>query len=115
MESIVVDENHRNKGIGSKLMKKALVKCNRPIYLLATSELGGDVDKLTKFYESFGFEKAKQPRNDGLGFNYNMVLWRGENLIYGSTRFASKARSSSLTNLCKKCTSYIVKAEKNKV
>ena len=56
-------------------MKKALVKCNRPIYLLATSELGGDGDKLTKFYESFGFEKAKQPRNDGLGFNYNMVLW----------------------------------------
>lgn len=69
MESIVVNENHRNKGIGSKLMKKALDKCNRPIYLLATSELGGDVDKLTKFYESFGFEKAKQSRNDGLGFN----------------------------------------------
>ena len=75
LESIVVDEGHRNKGIGSKLMRRALDKCNRPIYLLATSELGGDAEKLTKFYESFVFEKAKQPRNDGLGFNYNMVLW----------------------------------------
>lgn len=57
LESIVVDENYRNTGIGSKLMKKALDKCNRPIYLLATSELGGDVEKLTKFYESSDLTK----------------------------------------------------------
>ena len=75
LESIVVDEEYRNEGIGTKLMERALQKCSRPIYLLATSELGGDTKRLIKFYESFGFEKTKQPRNDGIGFNYNMVLW----------------------------------------
>ena len=75
LESVVVDEDHRNEGVGSKLMKRALSKCNRPIYLLATSELGGDVKRLIKFYESFGFEKTKQSQKDGLEFNYNMVLW----------------------------------------
>ena len=73
LESIVVDEGYRNKGIGTKLMKKVTQKCDSPIYLLATSELGGDYQRLIRFYEKFGFEKRKQPRNDGVGFNYNMV------------------------------------------
>ena len=75
LESVIVDPEHRGSGIGTRLMKRALQKSGRPVYLLATSELGGDAKRLVSFYERFGFEKAKQRKRDGLGFNYNMVLW----------------------------------------
>ena len=74
LASILVDEEYRGKGVGTRLMEKVMKQCDPPIYLLATSELGGDVKRLFKFYKSFGFVKTKQPRYDGLGFNYNMVF-----------------------------------------
>ena len=72
--SISVDEEHRNKGIGTKLMNNVLKKCGRPIFLLATDELGGDVARLKEFYKRFGFKDYRQKRSDGLPYNANMVL-----------------------------------------
>lgn len=40
--SIIVDENYRNRRIGTRIMQKIIRTCDPPIYLLATSELGGD-------------------------------------------------------------------------
>lgn len=72
--SINVDEQHRKKGIGTRLMNNVLKKCGRPIFLLATDELGGDPVRLKAFYKKFGFTTYKQKRNDGLPYNANMVL-----------------------------------------
>lgn len=74
IDSIMVDHDYRNRGIGTRLMRKALMKCNTPIYLLASSELGGDYTKLLAFYESFGFQFVKRQK-DKIEFNYNMVLY----------------------------------------
>ena len=73
--SIVVDENFRQKGIGTKLMNSVLKKCGRPIYLLATDELGGDPFRLKEFYKRFGFVPYRQKRKDGLSYNANMILY----------------------------------------
>ena len=73
--SIVVDENFREKGVGTKLMNSVLKKCGRPIYLLATDELGGDPFRLKKFYKRFRFVPYRQRRCDGLPYNANMILY----------------------------------------
>ena len=73
--SIFVEEDYRNKGTGTLLMEKALQQCGRPLYLLVTDELGGNVERLTQFYRRFGFVDYKQKQSDGLWYNANMVLW----------------------------------------
>ena len=72
--SISVEADYRNKGVGTKLMNNVLKRCGRPIYLLATDELGGDPVLLKRFYQKFGFVTYKQRRGDGLPYNANMVL-----------------------------------------
>ena len=74
LNSIVVEAEYRNKGVGTKLMNKVLNRCGRPIFLLATDELGGDVVRLKEFYKRFGFVDYRQKRKDGLPYNANMVL-----------------------------------------
>lgn len=49
LTTIRVDRDYRCKGIGTRLMKKVLTKCGRPIYLMASGELGGDPAKLKEF------------------------------------------------------------------
>ena len=73
--SISVDAEHRNKGIGTKLMNNVLKKCGRPVYLLATDELGGEPERLKAFYKRFGFVPYRQKRGDGLPYNANMVIY----------------------------------------
>jgi len=73
LHSIIVDDAYRGQGIGSRIMKKILLTCEPPIFLLATGELGGDPARLVHFYESFGFKKTKQSPHEGVGYNYNMV------------------------------------------
>ncbi len=75
LTSIFVEREYRQKGIGTKLMKKVLDKCGRPIYLMATGELGGDVRLLKEFYGRFGFVDYRQKNSDGLPYNANMVLF----------------------------------------
>lgn len=71
--SIIVDENYRNRGIGTWIMEKIICTCDPPIYLLATSELGDNGIRLVQFYERFGFTKEKQRLQNSVGYNYNMV------------------------------------------
>lgn len=73
--SIVVDPEYREKGVGTRLMINVLKKCGRPIYLLATDELGGEVIRLKSFYKRFGFVPFRQKRSDDLPCNANMVLY----------------------------------------
>lgn len=72
LDSIIVDEAHRNEGIGTKLMEKIISKCDDHIFLLASCELGGQTDRLIDFYKRFGFEYQRRMTVD-LGLNYNMV------------------------------------------
>lgn len=72
IHSIEVDPDWRGRGYGSHLMEMALEKCRYPIYLLASAELGGDSDRLVKWYKGFGFTRK---RGREIGYNYNMVKW----------------------------------------
>ena len=76
IDSIFVNQEHRNEGIGSWLMNVALRSCGRPILLFATNELGGDMKRLKKFYKSFGFEPIRQGRYDTFPYKFNMILER---------------------------------------
>lgn len=76
IESIYVHPKHREKGVGTWLMRTCLSRCNCPVYLFATNELGGDIKRLKRFYRRFGFRAAK-PDRDAFPYNYNMVLWNG--------------------------------------
>ena len=74
LTTLWVDRDYRCKGIGTRLMSKVLAKCGRPIYLMASGELGGDPAKLKEFYSRFGFVPYKERRGDNLPYNANMVL-----------------------------------------
>lgn len=76
IDSIFVNQDHRNEGIGSWLMTVALRRCGRPVFLFATNELGGDIKRLRKFYRRFGFESVKQNKQDTFPYKYNMILER---------------------------------------
>lgn len=72
LHSIVVDPEWRSAGYGSRLLELALEKARLPVYLLASGELGGDAERLIKWYKRFGFKKK---RGHDVGYNYNMVRW----------------------------------------
>lgn len=72
LHSIMVDPEWRNTGYGSRLLETALKNARFPVYLFASGELGGEPDRLVKWYKRFGFTK-KSGRD--VGYNYNMVLW----------------------------------------
>jgi len=71
LHSIIIEENYRGKGIGTRLMEKILLKCDTPIYLLSDGSMGGDPERLFEFYKKFGFKKKK---GNDIGYNYNMIL-----------------------------------------
>ena len=76
IDSIMVDQWHRNQGVGTWLMNVAIRRCGRPVLLLATNELGGDLKRLKRFYRRFGFVPVtKANRLDTFPYNYNMILW----------------------------------------
>ena len=72
LHSIVVDEDYRDRGYGNHLLEVALNKARLPIYLLASGELGGDPERLVKWYGRYGFKKKC---GSDVGYNYNMVRW----------------------------------------
>ena len=72
LHSIAVDPDWRGRGYGTHLMEKAMEKASLPVYLLVSSELGGDPEMLFKWYKKFGFKKK---RGRDVGYNYNMVRW----------------------------------------
>ena len=72
---VMVEPEHRGKGIATKLMNKVLDNTPRPIYLLADGEFGSDPERLVAFYARFGFKKQRQRKRDGYPYNFNMVLY----------------------------------------
>ena len=72
---VMVEPEHRGKGIATKLMNKVLDKAPKPIYLLADGEFGADVGRLIEFYSRFGFKRQRQKKSEGYPYNYNMVLY----------------------------------------
>ena len=74
LESIVTEPEFRNKGIATATLiefLKDVKNTGKPIYLLASSELGGDKDQLIKWYQKHGFTYVKD--KDDMEYNYNMV------------------------------------------
>lgn len=72
--SLVVEPEFRGQGIGTRLMEKILAGSGRPIYLLASGEFGGDVERLKEFYARFGFIPYHPTKSNPLPYNANMVL-----------------------------------------
>ena len=67
--SLFVNESERSKGQGSAFLsdlKKYSDKTGKPIIVKATSEFGGDVKRLNKFYPDNGFQKVGENK-----FEYN--------------------------------------------
>lgn len=54
-------------------MRKALEKCGHPVYLFATPELGGDLKRLKKFYNRFGFEPFNGNKRDMFPYKSDMI------------------------------------------
>ena len=62
LDKIVVPEDLRGRGVGSKAMKKIIKYAdqnNKTIALTPSTDFGGNKSKLTKFYKSFGFVMNK--------------------------------------------------------
>ena len=76
LSSIVVEAGYRNQGIGSAIMREALEKCGRPVFLFATPELGGELKRLKRFYKRFGFEPCRENKKDLFPYRYNMIKER---------------------------------------
>ncbi len=86
IEHIVVNDEHKGKGYGRLLMNKAIEVAKEkglmPLYLNATpmGYDGLDIDDLTGFYESFGFEVfLQQGRN-------NLMILKDTYKIGGQTK-----------------------------
>ena len=72
ISSIRVDPEFQCQGIGTKLMRKALEKIGRPVYLFATPEFGSEVKRLKRFYKKFGFEPFIDKYGDLAPYKFNM-------------------------------------------
>ena len=77
VDVIQVDEQMRGLGIGTSIMTRIVAyseAVQKPMVLFASSELGGDVEALKRWYQSLGFIEC----NDA-GFEhdakYNMVRY----------------------------------------
>ena len=75
IDSLWVEPEHRNSGIGTSLMNKALSKIGRPVALCACPEMGYE-RKLKAFYKKFGFEPFKQRKDDPFPCQINMVCMK---------------------------------------
>jgi ribosomal protein S18 acetylase RimI-like enzyme len=67
LKKIVVPKEHRNRGIGSVVMSE-LIKYsetnNKDLFVTPDAAYGGNVNKLNKFYRSFGFKPNKGRNRD---------------------------------------------------
>ena len=64
---IVVPKNKRNEGIGTEVIEKILEYADdndKDVFVTPTSDFGGSMTRLTKFYKSFGFVPNKGKYRD---------------------------------------------------
>ena len=78
LSQIIIDKNERGKGIGSKVLQEICDFADEnglPIGLTPSSDFGGNVQRLKKFYKHFGFVKYK-----GYRFRETLIREPEENL-----------------------------------
>ena len=67
LKKIVVPKDRRGEGIGSDVMQELIEYCrenDEDLFVTPSSAFGGNVNKLTKFYKSFGFKNNKGKYRD---------------------------------------------------
>ncbi|MFP3727486.1 GNAT family N-acetyltransferase [Priestia filamentosa] len=75
IQAIIVKDSERNKGVGTKVMNEIISYAksrNKPLVAFASNELGGDLDRLMKWYKSLGFYKEVNKMETD--FNYNIRI-----------------------------------------
>ena len=75
LSALVVDKAHRKEGVGSKFMDELINIADRLraiVLLTPSSDFGGNVNKLRKFYSNFGF-KRNLGRNKDYRFSEAMI------------------------------------------
>jgi len=67
LKKIVVPKDRRGEGIGSDVIEELIDYCrdtNKSLFVTPSSAFGGNVNRLTKFYKSFGFKNNKGRNRD---------------------------------------------------
>jgi predicted GNAT family N-acyltransferase len=67
IHKMVVPKEERGKGVGSEYLRKLTSeadKSGKNIALTPSSDFGGNLSKLKKFYKSHGFEENKGKKRD---------------------------------------------------
>lgn len=67
LKKIVVPKDRRGEGIGSDVIEELIDYCrdtNKSLFVTPSSAFGGNVNKLTNFYKSFGFKNNKGRNRD---------------------------------------------------
>lgn len=67
LKKIVVPKDKRGEGIGSDVIQELIEYCrenDKDLFVTPSSAFGGNVNKLTKFYKSFGFKNNKGKYRD---------------------------------------------------
>lgn len=73
--AIVVAPENRNNGLGSKALTSVIEyaqKLRKPLLTFASSELGGNIEQLEKWYERYGFYKEQYKINSEYKYNYRI-------------------------------------------
>jgi GNAT superfamily N-acetyltransferase len=75
VHSLVIKEERRNLGTGTKIMEEIISyakRKNKPLVGFASHELGGDINSLNRWYKKLGFhEEYNKIETD---FNYNIRI-----------------------------------------
>ena len=80
LDLIEIHESHRNMGIGTEIMDLLISYSQlhrKPLELTPSSDFGGKMRKLKKFYKRFGFVKNKERRR-----RYALVRYLGSDYYY---------------------------------
>jgi len=93
LRRVVVPQDQRNKGIGSKVMQdliKYAQQNNKDIFTTPSSDFGGSKSRLVQFYKSFGFKNNKGSNRDFRSKESMVRLSEGKELEkLGITNFKS--------------------------
>lgn len=72
IESLVIEDRYRGKGLGTKVIKSVIeyaCRQKKPLYGYASKELGGDLEKLKKWYKKLGFNEIQGNLYGGQRYN----------------------------------------------
>lgn len=73
LNSIVVHDNHQNKGYGTQALCEVIKhaeKVEKPLLAWVSNELGGQLDSLIKWYKKYGFYEEYNIINADYNYNF---------------------------------------------